>query len=171
MLSDDLTPTADARRLPSPERHMTVSPLDMRQAKFSVAMRGFDKADVSTFLQEAADGFELALRENERLRHEIVRLEASLNQFRELEGSLKTTLMSAQKVAETMSTRITPMSHGQGFTGNLITAIVVIIFELMTLSWIRWRFFDTGFFRSFVSIMFGGVIIAAISAALGGAAG
>jgi cell division initiation protein len=102
MLSDDLTPTADARRLPSPERHMTVSPLDMRQAKFSVAMRGFDKADVSTFLQEAADGFEHALRENERLRQEIVRLEASLNQFRELEGSLKTTLMSAQKVADDM---------------------------------------------------------------------
>jgi cell division initiation protein len=81
---------------------MTITPIDMRQAKFSAAMRGFDKADVSTFLQEAADGFELALRENERLRHEIVRLEASLNQFRELEGSLKTTLMSAQKVADDM---------------------------------------------------------------------
>ena len=58
-----------------------------------------------------------------------------------------------------------------GLHAALITAIIVIIFELMTLSWIRWRFFDTGFFRSFVSIMFGGVIIAAISAALGGAAG
>src|SRR5256885_8442049 len=33
---------------------------------------------------------------------EIVRLEASLNQFRELEGSLKTTLMSAQKIADDM---------------------------------------------------------------------
>ena len=42
MNSDDFTPTADARRLPSPERHMTITPLDMRQAKFSVAMRGFD---------------------------------------------------------------------------------------------------------------------------------
>ena len=35
-------------------------------------------------------------------RMEIVRLEASLNQYRDLEGSLKTTLMSAQKVADDM---------------------------------------------------------------------
>jgi cell division initiation protein len=100
--TDDLTPITDARRLPSPERHMTITPLDMRQAKFAVGMRGFDKAEVTTFLEEAADGFEHTLRENERLRQEIVRLEASLNQFRELEGSLKTTLMSAQKVADDM---------------------------------------------------------------------
>ena len=100
--SDDLTPTADTRRLPSPERYMTITPIDMRQAKFSPAMRGFDKADVATFMQEAADAFEQSLRDNERLRQEILRLEASLNQFRELEGSLKTTLMSAQKVADDM---------------------------------------------------------------------
>jgi cell division initiation protein len=33
---------------------------------------------------------------------EIVRLEASLNQYREMEGGLKTTLMSAQKIADDM---------------------------------------------------------------------
>ena len=100
--SDDPTPTADARRLPSPERHMTVTPLDMRQARFSATMRGFDKVDVTAFLQEAADGFEHALRENERLRQEIARLEGSIVQFRELESSLKNTLMTAQKVADDM---------------------------------------------------------------------
>jgi hypothetical protein len=41
----------------------------------------------------------------------------------------------------------------------------------VALSWIRWRFFATGFLRSFVSITLGGVTIAVISAALGGAAG
>lgn len=100
--SDDLTPNTDARRLPSPERHMSVTPLDMRQAKFGTAIRGFDKIEVATFLQEAADGFEQALRENERLRQEIVRLEASLTHFRDLEGSLKSTLINAQKVADDM---------------------------------------------------------------------
>jgi cell division initiation protein len=83
-------------------RHMTVTPIDMRQPKFGTAMRGFEKNEVLAFLEEAAAGFEHALKENERLRQEIVRLEASINQFRELEGSLKTTLMSAQKVAEDM---------------------------------------------------------------------
>ena len=94
--------TSEPRRITSPERHISITPLDMRQARFTTAIRGFDKADVTTFLQEAAEGFDHAMRENERLRMEIVRLEASLNQFRELEGSLKTTLMSAQKVADDM---------------------------------------------------------------------
>ena len=81
---------------------ISITPLDMRQARFTTAIRGFDKTDVATFLQEAAEGFDHALRENERLRMEIVRLEASLQQFRELEGSLRTTLMTAQKVADDM---------------------------------------------------------------------
>ena len=84
------------------EHHISITPLDMRQARFTTAIRGFDKTDVTTFLQEAAEGFDHALRENERLRMEIVRLEASLQQFRELEGSLRTTLMTAQKVADDM---------------------------------------------------------------------
>ena len=82
--------------------HISITPLDMRQARFTTAIRGFDKTDVTTFLQEAAEGFDHALRENERLRMEIVRLEASLQHFRELEGSLRTTLMTAQKVADDM---------------------------------------------------------------------
>ena len=53
----------------------------------------------------------------------------------------------------------------------LIVAVVVIAFELLSLSWIRSRFFDTGFLGSFVSVTLGGAIIVAISAALGGAAG
>jgi cell division initiation protein len=97
-----LTTSEPRTRITSPERHINITPLDMRQARFTSALRGFDKADVTTFLQEAADGFDQAMRENERLRMEIVRLEASLNQFRELEGSLKSTLMSAQKVADDM---------------------------------------------------------------------
>src|SRR5437773_4568462 len=97
-----LTTTSDPRRLASPERHISITPLDMRQARFTTAIRGFDRTDVTTFLQEAAEGFDHALRENERLRMEVVRLDASLQQFRELEGSLKTTLMSAQKIADDM---------------------------------------------------------------------
>jgi hypothetical protein len=35
------------------------------------------------------------------------------------------------------------------------------------LAWLRWRFFDTSFARSFASITLGGVVIAGVSAALG----
>ncbi|MBI4264567.1 MAG: inorganic phosphate transporter [Acidobacteria bacterium] len=36
-------------------------------------------------------------------------------------------LLQARKVAETMSHRITPMSHGQGFAANLSTGILVLL--------------------------------------------
>jgi VIT1/CCC1 family predicted Fe2+/Mn2+ transporter len=49
----------------------------------------------------------------------------------------------------------------------IIAAIVVVAVELVALAWLRWRFFDTSFARSFGSITLGGVVIAGVSAALG----
>jgi VIT1/CCC1 family predicted Fe2+/Mn2+ transporter len=49
----------------------------------------------------------------------------------------------------------------------IIAAIVVVAVELIALAWLRWRFFDTSFARSFASITLGGVVIAGVSAALG----
>jgi VIT1/CCC1 family predicted Fe2+/Mn2+ transporter len=51
----------------------------------------------------------------------------------------------------------------------LAAAIVVIVCELVALAWVRWRFFNTSFLRSFASITLGGAIIVAVSAALGAA--
>ena len=98
----DASSSVDSRRLPSPDRTPTVTPLDVRQAKFGTTMRGFDRTEVTAFLLEAADGYEMATRENERLRQEIARLEASLHQYRELEGSLKSAVMNAQRLADDM---------------------------------------------------------------------
>jgi hypothetical protein len=52
-----------------------------------------------------------------------------------------------------------------------VVAVIMIAFELTALALIRWRFFHSGFVRSFASVTVGGAIIAGISAALGGAAG
>jgi cell division initiation protein len=100
--NEDLSPSVETRRLPSPDRHSAPTPLDVRQAKFSTSMRGYERAEVNAFLLEAADGYEQAMRENERLRQEVARLEAALTQYRELEGALKGALMSAQKVSDDM---------------------------------------------------------------------
>ena len=100
--NEDLSPSVETRRLPSPDRHSAPTPLDVRQAKFSTSMRGYERAEVNAFLLEAADGYEQAMRENERLRQEVGRLEASLTQYRELEGALKGALMSAQRVSDDM---------------------------------------------------------------------
>lgn len=95
-------PAEDVTRLSSVDRHMGVTPIDMRQREFGSAIRGFDRGEVTAFLVEAAGEYELALRENDRLRQEIIKLETSLQQYRELEGSLKSTLMNAQKIADDM---------------------------------------------------------------------
>ena len=42
-------------------------------------------------------------------------------------------LLSARRVAETMSHRITAMNHGQGFSANLTTGILVILASLFSL--------------------------------------
>ena len=42
-------------------------------------------------------------------------------------------LLNARKVAETMSKKITTMNHGQGFTANLATSILVVLASLFGL--------------------------------------
>ena len=51
----------------------------------------------------------------------------------------------------------------------LVAAIIVVGFELVTLAYLRYRFFGTSFVRSFASVTLGGVAIAVVSAAVGSA--
>lgn len=79
---------------------MKVTPLDLRQQRFSTAMRGYDRGEVNAFLAEAADDYENALRESDRLRHDLSKLEAVLNEHRGQERNLRNTLLTAQKLAD-----------------------------------------------------------------------
>src|SRR5262245_52788323 len=49
------------------------------------------------------------------------------------------------------------------------TAVAVVAGELLVLAWLRWKFFEVGFIRALASVTLGGVVIAAVSAALGSA--
>jgi len=55
------------------------------------------------------------------------------------------------------------------YQAAIYTAIAVVALELLVLAWARWRFFQVGFVRALASVTLGGVIIAAVSAALGSA--
>jgi cell division initiation protein len=81
-------------------RVMRIAPLDMRQPRFRTVMRGFDKTEVVAFLTEAADDYESALRENDRLRQDLGRSESLLVEHRERENTLRNTLVTAQKLAD-----------------------------------------------------------------------
>ena len=62
---------------------MNVSPIDLRQQRFATSLRGFDKIEVTSFLLAVADDYETALRETDRLRQDLSRMEAILNEHRE----------------------------------------------------------------------------------------
>jgi erythrin-vacuolar iron transport family protein len=57
-----------------------------------------------------------------------------------------------------------------GFGAAVTAAIIVVATELLTLAYLRHKFFRTSFARSFLAVAVGGAIIAALSAALGVAA-
>ncbi|MEP7117692.1 MAG: DivIVA domain-containing protein [Acidobacteriota bacterium] len=79
---------------------MNVTPLDLRQQKFKTAMRGYDRGEVDALLAEVADDYEGALRDADRLRQDVARLEAMLAEHRSEEKSLRNTLVSAQRLAD-----------------------------------------------------------------------
>src|SRR5262245_54758282 len=84
---------------------MNVSPLDLRQTRFRKALRGYDRIEVTSFLAAVADDYEEALRETDRLRQDVTRMEAMLAEHREAEKNLKITLMAAQKLADDIKTQ------------------------------------------------------------------
>ncbi|MCU1385880.1 MAG: divIVA [Acidobacteria bacterium] len=79
---------------------MKVSPLDLRQQRFRKAFRGFDPVEVASFLVAVADDYEQALRETDRLRQDLARMEAVLSEHREHEKNLQATLTTAQKLSD-----------------------------------------------------------------------
>ncbi len=95
-----LTRTRPADNPTGENTRMNVSPLDLRQQRFSTALRGFDKVEVTSFLAAVADDYEQALRETDRLRQDVSRLESLISEHRHHEKNLQNTLMTAQKLAD-----------------------------------------------------------------------
>ena len=56
------------------------------------------------------------------------------------------------------------------YRAALVVGIIVVAFELVMLAFLRWRFFQVSFAGALAQVTLGGIIIAAISAALGSAA-
>jgi cell division initiation protein len=81
---------------------MKVTPLDLRQAQFKTKMRGYDPQEVGPFLADAANELEQALREIDRLRQDLVRSESAMTEHRDRETSLRNTLLTAQRLADSI---------------------------------------------------------------------
>jgi cell division initiation protein len=79
---------------------MKVTPLDLRQQRCNTVMRGYDRGEVQSFLLSVSDDYENALRENDKLRQDVIKLDAVLAEHRGQERNLRNTLLTAQKHAD-----------------------------------------------------------------------
>ena len=79
---------------------MRLTPLEIRQHKFGSQMRGFDRSEVSAFLDTVVADFEDVVRENAQLRREAERLARDLDAYRSREKTIQDTLTTAQTVVD-----------------------------------------------------------------------
>ncbi len=79
---------------------MKLTPLDIQRQSFQRSFRGFDRDEVSTFLNVIADEMEQLRSENEKLEEEVRRQSSLLAEHHEREQILKNTLVSAQRTSE-----------------------------------------------------------------------
>jgi cell division initiation protein len=82
---------------------MTLTPVEIRHVKPAGSLvGGYRRTAVDELLDEIAASFEDVWRERADLADKVEQLDADLVRYRELEGLLRTTLVSAEKAAVTL---------------------------------------------------------------------
>lgn len=79
---------------------MRITPLDIQQKQFSTKFRGFDVEEVDSFLELVREEMEELLRENANLREEARRYEKQLKEYKNIETTLRDTLVGTQQMVE-----------------------------------------------------------------------
>lgn len=79
---------------------MRITPLDIQQKQFSVKFRGFNMEEVDSFLELVREEMEELLRENANLREDVRRYEKQLKDYKDIEETLRATLISTQQMVE-----------------------------------------------------------------------
>ncbi|MFQ5677766.1 MAG: DivIVA domain-containing protein [bacterium] len=76
---------------------MKLTPLDIKKQEFKKSMRGYDPIEVDAFLEMVADELESLIREKNHLTDENLKLKTQLQDYQNVESTLKETLMQAQE--------------------------------------------------------------------------
>lgn len=95
---------------------MVMSPLDLRNQEFHKAFRGYDEDEVDSFLEVVNEDYETLYRENLSLKEQLSQKEESIWKYRDLEETLKSTLVLAQKTAEDV--RVSAEKESQSSLAN-----------------------------------------------------
>lgn len=84
---------------------MKITPLDIQQKQFPTKwFRGFDEEEVFAFLEVIREEMEDLLRENAYLKENVQRLENQIKEYKDMELTLRETLMTAQQMVEDYKT-------------------------------------------------------------------
>jgi cell division initiation protein len=78
---------------------MPIRPTDIRRKEFKSGFRGYDANQVDDFLDAVADEYERNHTENQRMREEVSSLRDRLQQFEDLEGSIRAALVHAEQAS------------------------------------------------------------------------
>lgn len=79
---------------------MRITPLDIQQKNFPMKFRGFDVEEVYAFLEVIREEMEELLRENANLKENVQRAENHVREYKDMETTLRETLMTAQQMVE-----------------------------------------------------------------------
>lgn len=77
-----------------------IKPNDILQKKFSPSRRGLKPDEVYDFLSLIASEFEKLLQQNKTLSSKAKELEEAIDEYRNMEATLKSTLISSQRIAQ-----------------------------------------------------------------------
>lgn len=83
---------------------MRITPLDIQQKQFRMRFRGFDVDEVFAYLEIIREEMEDMLRENVSLKEQAHRTETQMKEYRDMETTLRETLMTAQQMVEDYKT-------------------------------------------------------------------
>ncbi len=79
---------------------MGITPVDIGQKNFPIKFRGFDVEEVYAFLEVIREEMEELLRENANLKETVQRSESHIREYKDMEGTLRETLVTAQQMVE-----------------------------------------------------------------------
>ena len=79
---------------------MKISPMDIQRQTFGSRWRGYDDAEVRTYLNIVAEEVAALQRERDGLEQEVQSLRALVDEHRQRETILKNTLLTAQRLSE-----------------------------------------------------------------------
>lgn len=85
---------------------MRITPMDIEQQEFTKSFRGYNEEEVDDFLDKIVKDYEELINENVRLNEEIEKRQEKLREFSEIEETLRSALLNAQKSAEEMKGRV-----------------------------------------------------------------